>query len=137
MGQTYQIKNEQAMLNFGATLLNKVKHGGLVALHGELGTGKTTLVRGLLQALGYRGNVKSPTYTLVEHYPFDELAVYHFDLYRLNDPEELEAMGFRDYLHDGSLCLVEWPEKAGDYLPAPLISLYLFYSGTERRILEQ
>ncbi|HPQ97850.1 MAG: tRNA (adenosine(37)-N6)-threonylcarbamoyltransferase complex ATPase subunit type 1 TsaE [Thiothrix sp.] len=137
MEREYQIKNEQAMLNFGAALLNKVKHGGLVTLHGELGSGKTTLVRGLLQALGHQGRVKSPTYTLVEPYRFGRLAVYHFDLYRLHDPEELDAMGFRDYLHADSLCLVEWPEKAGDYLPVPLVRLHLSYSGTGRRILEK
>ena len=137
MEREYQIKNEQAMLNFGAALLNKVKHGGLVTLHGELGSGKTTLVRGLLQALGHQGRVKSPTYTLVEPYRFGRLAVYHFDIYRLHDPEELDAMGFRDYLHADSLCLVEWPEKAGDYLPVPLVRLHLSYSGTGRRILEK
>lgn len=88
-------------------------------LRGDLGAGKTTLVRGLLRALHYAGRVKSPTYTLVELYSFSSFNLYHFDLYRFGHPEEWEDAGFREYFNADSVCLVEWPDKAADYLPAP------------------
>ncbi|MEE8196831.1 MAG: tRNA (adenosine(37)-N6)-threonylcarbamoyltransferase complex ATPase subunit type 1 TsaE [Acidiferrobacterales bacterium] len=103
----------------GARLARGIDKVHLLYLHGALGTGKTTLVRGILRALGHGGLVKSPTFTLVEPYSFDGLIVYHIDLYRVSDPEELEFLGFRDYLESESVCLVEWAERGVEKLPSP------------------
>ena len=94
-----------------------LRPGLVIYLHGDLGAGKTTLVRTLLQALGYRGRVKSPSYTLVEHYEAAELHLRHFDLYRFRDAAEWEAAGFRDEFDGRNVCLIEWPEKAQGLLP--------------------
>lgn len=96
-----------------------------IFLFGDLGAGKTTLVRGLLRSLGYQGRVKSPTYTLVELYEIPSLNLYHFDLYRFTDPIEWVEAGFREYFNAGSVCLVEWPEKAAGLLPAPDLAVRL------------
>ncbi|ORU91752.1 MAG: tRNA threonylcarbamoyladenosine biosynthesis protein TsaE [Cycloclasticus sp. symbiont of Poecilosclerida sp. N] len=129
------IKDEQAMLAAGGGLAGQLREGTLVFLAGDLGAGKTTLVRGVLNAWGHVGSVKSPTYNLVEAYSINGQAVFHFDLYRLSDPEELEYMGIRDYLNEKSICFVEWPEKGKGLLPSPDILVEIKINGSERELL--
>lgn len=124
-----------AMERLGRRLARSACQAGIIYFQGELGTGKTTLVRSLLRGCGYAGKVRSPTYTLVEPYPLGELTVYHLDLYRLASPEELEWLGIRDLLAESSLLLVEWPERGGDQLPAADLILILEYQDHGRRIL--
>jgi tRNA threonylcarbamoyladenosine biosynthesis protein TsaE len=103
-----------------------------IHLIGQLGAGKTTLVRGLARALGIEGPIKSPTYTLVEPYRRDPITLYHFDLYRLGNGEELEYLGARDAFAEAALCVIEWPERARGWLPEPDLAVCLSVSGTGR-----
>ena len=131
---TLDITNEQAMMELGGQIACLLPVGGVVLLHGNLGVGKTTLVRGLLRSLGFQGTVKSPTYTLVEPYHVADRDIYHFDLYRLADPEELEYLGVRDYFRDDALCLIEWPQQTGGFLPEPDIVVNIEHDGSARKV---
>ncbi len=111
------LEDSEATARFGAELWQSLPATGVIFLKGDLGAGKTTLVRGYLRAAGFTGAIKSPTYTLVESYPLGQCQVFHFDLYRLADPEELEWMGIRDYFGKHCLAFIEWPEKGEGFLP--------------------
>jgi tRNA threonylcarbamoyladenosine biosynthesis protein TsaE len=117
----------------GRAVAARAAAGRVLHLRGELGSGKTTLVRGLLRALGHPGRVKSPTYTLVEPYELSSLHFYHFDFYRLKDRDEWEQTGFRDYFNASAMCVVEWPERAGDALSPPDLDIHLLFEGEARR----
>ena len=135
--QTFILADESATVGLGKQLANivktKLKQGITVYLNGDLGAGKTTLTRGFVQGMGHNGNVKSPTYTLVEPYDLTDWQVYHFDLYRLADPEELEYMGIRDYFNSNSCSFIEWPEKGQGMLAAPDMLIDLAYDGEQRQ----
>lgn len=121
------LSNETQQLNLAARIAAHTPAGTVIFLDGDLGTGKTTLVRGFVQSLGFAGNVKSPTYTLVEPYLINHQQIYHFDLYRLASPDELEYAGGRDYFDGQSICLIEWPEQAEGYLPEADLLCQLSY----------
>ncbi len=120
---------------FGASLAAALPSQFVIYLHGDLGTGKTTLARGILRGLGHQGVARSPTYTLIEPYEIGPRRVYHLDLYRLVDPEELEYLGLRDLLGDAVLWLVEWPERGEGLLPTADLSIEIEYFPDGRRLI--
>lgn len=129
-----KLADEAATLLLGAKLAEHLVGLGTCYIHlmGELGAGKTTLARGLLQALGHQGPVKSPTYTLIESYELSNRTVHHLDLYRLADPEELEFMGLRDLMDQPDLFLIEWSERGAGWLPDADLEIELFYDKNAR-----
>ncbi len=133
------LPDETAMIAFGHKLMTAIcqipsSASVTLYLNGELGAGKTTLSRGMIQSLGHQGNVKSPTYTLVEEYHLQGKHIYHFDLYRLSDPEELEFMGIRDYFSADTICLIEWAEKGVGLLAEADLCVNIIYADNAREI---
>lgn len=131
------LPDEAATLAFASNLAAVVTDGVILFLYGDLGAGKTTFTRGFLRGLGYTEKVKSPTYTLVEPYEVQDKKIFHFDLYRLEDPQELNFIGIKDYFFPQSLCLIEWPEKGFPFLPQPDLACYIEFNdcGREMRLL--
>ncbi|MFK8041573.1 tRNA (adenosine(37)-N6)-threonylcarbamoyltransferase complex ATPase subunit type 1 TsaE [Congregibacter sp.] len=139
MGTSFQdlqidLQTEAEVVDFGRVLATHMPLGTTLYLYGELGAGKTTLTRGIAWGLGHTGAVKSPTYTLVEPYGDLHKPLYHFDLYRLGDPEELEYMGIRDYFGGQALVVVEWPERGGQFLPRADMEIRLVVKGQGRQL---
>lgn len=122
------LDSTEATEAMGAQLATVLTPGCLLYLRGELGAGKTTLARGLLHGLGHRGAVKSPTFTLVEPYLFGAWRLFHWDLYRLSSPEELDYLGLRDQLDGEAVLLIEWPERGQGELPTPDLDITLVYA---------
>jgi len=131
------LPDEDAMVCFGQNLATHLDEVMLITLKGDLGAGKTTLCRGLLRGLGHRDAVKSPTYTIVEPYDLPLGMVYHFDLYRVNDPQELDYIGFTDYLDNGMLSMVEWPEHGSEYLDKTDVHLTIEHRSSGRLVILQ
>lgn len=129
-----EVKGEQRQEAVGACLALNCSPPFIVYLEGNLGTGKTTLVRGFLRQLGYQGRVKSPTYTLLEPYELAGQSYYHFDLYRLSDPRELDYLGIEDLLNRDAFLLIEWPEKGVGVLPQADLMVYFTHNDQARRI---
>jgi tRNA threonylcarbamoyladenosine biosynthesis protein TsaE len=129
------LNDTEATEQFGASLYKILPAKCVVFLQGDLGAGKTTLVRGFLRAAGYNGTVKSPTYNIVEEYAIAQQAVFHFDLYRLSSPEELEWIGINDYFVQQSICFIEWPDLGLGFLPEPDIIIALSQQEQGRMLL--
>jgi tRNA threonylcarbamoyladenosine biosynthesis protein TsaE len=132
--ESVYLEDEQSTLAFGEHLAQRLPPGALVFLRGDLGAGKTTLVRGILRGLDHTGSVKSPTYTLLEPYDLPKCVVYHFDFYRITDSSELEFIGIDELMESGALKLVEWPERVEDRLPPADVEVRMQVEGEGRRV---
>ncbi|MCU4676342.1 tRNA (adenosine(37)-N6)-threonylcarbamoyltransferase complex ATPase subunit type 1 TsaE [Catenovulum sp. 2E275] len=129
-----QLQNPDATVKLGGQLAKTLTPPCVIYLIGDLGAGKTTLSRGIIQGFGFNGAVKSPTYTLVEPYQLEEVNIYHFDLYRLADPEELEYIGIREYFDNNSISIIEWPEKGAQWLAEPDLIVNMTHDNEQRLV---
>ena len=129
---TFNLEDVAATERLGAALAGVLPAGMLIFLQGDLGAGKTCLVRGVLRKLGHQGAVKSPTYTLLEEYSLSGKKIVHFDLYRLTDPEELDLIGIRDYFDGEASCFIEWPQRGEGYLPTADVVIQIVLDGHGR-----
>lgn len=129
-----RLEGEKAQDAFGRRIGVHISPPCVLFLQGNLGTGKTTLVRGVLRGLGHFGPVRSPTYTLLEPYELAAMHLFHLDLYRLSDPEELELLGLRDLLEPTSVLMVEWPDRGHGFLPSPDLSVHIDHAGEAREL---
>lgn len=135
--ETRLITSGAAMQEFGAEFSRRLHAGDVVLLHGDLGAGKTTLTQGIATGLGVRDAIQSPTFTLVQEHPGASLALYHLDLYRLDDPADLEGIGYETYLDaEDGVTVIEWPERAGDWLPDRFWLVQIEHLGGDRRQLQ-
>ncbi len=137
MTLSLELPDAAATTRAGAAIARALQGGMVVTVAGDLGAGKTTLVRGVLRALGWSGAVKSPTYGLVEHYPLSSIYFYHFDFYRFDDPVEWETAGLAECFRNDSICMVEWPERVAGVLPPPDLALVLAHRGDGRTLTAQ
>ncbi len=135
MDKTFFIPNEESTLKLGESLARVCRENAVIYLYGDLGAGKTTFVRGFLKGLGFAGHVKSPTYTLVESYLFENFSVCHFDFYRIQHPDELQFIGIQDYFSENNIALIEWPEKGEGWLPKADLSCYIVPKNEGREFL--
>lgn len=135
MNLQIELEDAQATVALGRAIADALNEATTIFLEGTLGAGKTTLTRGIVQGLGHVGQVKSPTYTLVEPYDLGKWKVNHFDLYRLADPEELEFIGIRDYFGDHQVSIIEWPERGEGILNQPDLTILLSYDELKRQAL--
>jgi tRNA threonylcarbamoyladenosine biosynthesis protein TsaE len=128
------IRSSDEMEAMGAALVKDLAIPAIIYLHGDLGAGKTTLVRGALRGLGHKGLVKSPTFTLVETYSFDSLEAYHVDLYRISDPEELDYIGIREFCSGSNICFIEWPNLGKPLVPKATLEILIEYVPQGRQV---
>lgn len=132
--RTITIESAEDMRGLGREIAATLRPGDVVLLHGDLGAGKTTLTQGVAAGLGIQGPIQSPTFTLVREHQGSDNRLYHLDLYRLDDPDELENIGYEVYINptDG-ITLIEWPERAGEWLPDAFLLIHIEHLGSDRR----
>ena len=130
------VEDAESMLNLAGLLACEMEAPLVIYLEGDLGAGKTTFVQGIMQNLGYKDEITSPTFTFVEPYSLDHFSLYHFDLYRIKNQSEIEDIGIRDYFSDDSICIIEWASKAQDILPTPNFLLKFNYHKENQRTVD-